>query len=164
MPAWGGDAAFVALVDARRGELLRVALFITGNRPDAEDALQDAIESTARNWSGVRAAAGYAYVRTAVVRKALDGRRRPAQFELVDEPFEEPGFLRFEEDRRFFALLQTLPAQQRAVLALRFYNGLDTRTIARVLDIGPSAVRSHLTRGLAALRAGTPLTARETAP
>lgn len=155
MPDWGGDAAYAELIDARRGELLRVALFIAGNRPDAEDAVQDAILDVARVWNGVRREAGYAYLRTAVVRKCLDVHRRPSTGELVDSPIDEPGFLRFEEDRRFFARLQTLPPQQRAVLALRFYNGLDTRTIARLLEIGASAVRSHLTRGLAALRTDT---------
>jgi RNA polymerase sigma factor (sigma-70 family) len=153
--SWGGDAAFDSLVEARRAELLRVALFITGNLADAEDVVQDAVLSLAAVWDTVRPGAGYAYLRTAVVRKSLDGFRRAIPAELLDQPVEELGFLRFDDDRHFFARLRQLPAQQRAVLALRFYNGLDTRTIARLLEIGPSAVRSHLARGLATLRTTT---------
>ena len=155
MPDWGGDERFAELVLSRRGELLRVAMLITGNKAEAEDAVQDAIVSVSSAWVNVSARAGYAYLRTAVVRKALDGRRAPASTELPERPYEELGFLRLEEDRAFIALLRTLPSQQRAALVLRYYNGLDTGTIAQVLQIGRSAVRSHIARGLASLRAST---------
>jgi RNA polymerase sigma factor (sigma-70 family) len=66
---------------------------------------------------------------------------------------DELGFLRLEQDREFFALVQALPPQQRAVIVLRYYAGQDDRTIAATLGCSPSTVRSQATRALAKLRA-----------
>ncbi|MGO8886472.1 MAG: sigma factor-like helix-turn-helix DNA-binding protein [Streptosporangiaceae bacterium] len=49
------------------------------------------------------------------------------------------------------AALRMLPPRQREVLILRYYCDLDVAEIAATLQIGPSAVRSTLSRGLAAL-------------
>jgi RNA polymerase sigma factor (sigma-70 family) len=48
--------------------------------------------------------------------------------------------------------LQTLPAKQRAVLVLRFYEGMSEAEIADTLGIGRGTVKSHASRALAALR------------
>lgn len=153
MAGWRGDERFTALVERRRGALLRVALLITGDRAAAEDAVQDAIEAVARSWPRVTEAAGFSYLRTAVVRKAIDSQRRfEVTGEVPERSVEEMGFLRLEQDRRFVELVRHLPVQQRAVLVLRYFNGLDDRAIAKVLSIGPSSVRSHAARGLATLR------------
>jgi DNA-directed RNA polymerase specialized sigma24 family protein len=48
------------------------------------------------------------------------------------------------------AALRMLPPRQREVLILRYYCS-DVAEIAATLQIGPSAVRSTLSRGLAAL-------------
>jgi len=47
--------------------------------------------------------------------------------------------------------LRRLPRRQREVIVLRYYCDLDAGEIAAVLRIGPSAVRSTMSRGLAAL-------------
>ena len=47
--------------------------------------------------------------------------------------------------------LRGLPRRQREVIVLRYYCDLDAGEIAAVLRIGPSAVRSTMSRGLAAL-------------
>jgi RNA polymerase sigma factor (sigma-70 family) len=44
------------------------------------------------------------------------------------------------------------PRQQRAVLVLRYYEGLTDPEIAEVLGCRPATVRSYATRALAALR------------
>lgn len=156
MAVWGGDERLTALVERRRGALVRVALLITGNRAEAEDAVQSAVESVARAWPRVSDGAGYAYLRTAVVRKAIDSQgRHELTGEIPDVAVEELGFLRLEQDRRFVELVQQLPVQQRAVLVLRYFNGLDDRAIAKVLEIGTSSVRSQAARALAKLRAAS---------
>ncbi len=45
-----------------------------------------------------------------------------------------------------------LPRRQREVLALRYYLDLSEREIAETLQISPGAVKSHASRGAAALR------------
>jgi RNA polymerase sigma factor (sigma-70 family) len=48
--------------------------------------------------------------------------------------------------------LATLPARQREVLALRYYLDLSEADIASTLGISRGAVKSHASRGTAALR------------
>ncbi|GMA86269.1 hypothetical protein GCM10025868_15190 [Angustibacter aerolatus] len=45
-----------------------------------------------------------------------------------------------------------MPRRQRAVLVLRFFEGLDDTEIAQVLGTSPVTVRSNASRALAALR------------
>lgn len=162
---WSADARYTDLVRRRGGELVRLAVMLTGNRLDDEDAVQDAFIAVAHSWpSRVFRSEGsaYAYLRTAVARKAIDcvRRRRPLG-EMPDLPIEDHDLLRFEEDRAFFARLQQLPEQQRTVLVLRYYLDLDDRRIADLLDITRATVRSNAMRGLDKLRAETRAVAEE---
>lgn len=50
------------------------------------------------------------------------------------------------------AELAKLPARQRAVLALRYYEGLSDSEIAGALGCTPGTVRGYASRALAALR------------
>jgi RNA polymerase sigma factor (sigma-70 family) len=49
--------------------------------------------------------------------------------------------------------LQNLKPRQRAVVEMTYYEGLTAEEIARRLSESPHAVRHHLQRGVAALRA-----------
>ena len=51
-----------------------------------------------------------------------------------------------------WARLATLPRKQRAVLVLRYYEGLSDTEIAGVLGCTPGTVRGYASRALAALR------------
>jgi RNA polymerase sigma factor (sigma-70 family) len=51
------------------------------------------------------------------------------------------------------AWLATLPRQQRGAVVLRFYLELSDGEIADLLGCSPATVRSHVSRGLASLRA-----------
>lgn len=50
----GDPAAFVALIEARQAAMTRVAMAILGSRPDAEDALQDALTALLRQLPRLR--------------------------------------------------------------------------------------------------------------
>jgi DNA-directed RNA polymerase specialized sigma24 family protein len=56
--------------------------------------------------------------------------------------------------------LGALPRRQREVVVLRYFGDLSEREIAAELGLAPGSVKSHASRGLAALRArlgdGTP--------
>jgi RNA polymerase sigma factor (sigma-70 family) len=50
------------------------------------------------------------------------------------------------------AALRGLPRRQREVLVLRYYSDLSESQIADALQISNGAVKSHASRGIAALR------------
>jgi RNA polymerase sigma factor (sigma-70 family) len=54
--------------------------------------------------------------------------------------------------RELLDVLDGLPAGQRTAVVLRYYEGFSEAQIARAMGCRPGTVKSHLHRGLAALR------------
>ena len=54
-------------------------------------------------------------------------------------------------------MIAGLPPRQRAVLALRFYEGCSDSEIADLLGCSEATVRSHASRALATLRGSAPV-------
>jgi RNA polymerase sigma factor (sigma-70 family) len=52
------------------------------------------------------------------------------------------------------AALRALPARQREALVLRYYADLSEAQIADAMGVSRGAVKSHTSRGMAALRVG----------
>jgi RNA polymerase sigma factor (sigma-70 family) len=50
------------------------------------------------------------------------------------------------------AALRSLPRRQREAVALRYLSGLSDAEVAQSLGVSPSAAKTHVTRGLDALR------------
>lgn len=94
-----------------------------------------------------------AYVRRAIVNAVTDEPRRPWRREV---PWAEPPDLpdaRVDDDRlALVEALAVLPPGQRAVLVLRFLEGLDIRETAQVLECSTGTVKSQTTYGLRKLR------------
>jgi RNA polymerase sigma factor (sigma-70 family) len=137
-----------------RSRLARTAWLIGG--PDPEEAVAAAFVRVlpALRRGGVDDP--LAYWRRAVVnevlsrRRALLGRRRLL---VEQERPEAPG----ADDGLADALvmrnaLATLPLPYRAVLVLRYYEGLDIAETARALGVNEGTVKSRTSRGLARLK------------
>jgi RNA polymerase sigma factor (sigma-70 family) len=77
-------------------------------------------------------------------------RERPV--DAVPEPDGTDNVDAHAEQDAMWQQLRALPVNQRAVLVLRYYEGLSEAEIADVLDISRGTVKSHASRGLAALR------------
>jgi RNA polymerase sigma factor (sigma-70 family) len=132
--------------------LLRLAILLTGNRHDGEDAVQDALISVAAKWPTVQS---LAYLRRAVANAAIDlmrKRREVLTSETPDVPFEDQGMFRIEDDERFFARIGALPPGQRETIVLKYHADLDDRTIAKMQGVSIETVRSQAKRALEKLR------------
>jgi RNA polymerase sigma-70 factor (sigma-E family) len=151
------DAAFSDFVAARQAHLRRVAYALCGDWHRADDLLQTALTKLYVAWPRIRHEGGEeAYVRQIMVRANIDESRRPWRRErptdvLPDRPTSEPTAP--EERSALFDALQALPAQQRKVVVLRHWLGLSVRETAVELGINEGTVKSHSSRGLAALEA-----------
>jgi RNA polymerase sigma factor (sigma-70 family) len=129
------------------GDLVRLATFLTGSVPTAEDLVQDTF---------LRLEAGPTrpddptkYLRTSVVnacrshhrRRLLERRHHPdAPRSGIDNPSE------------LWDILDRLSQRQRAALVLRYYVDLPEDDIAAILGCRPATVRSLVQRGLQKLR------------
>ena len=152
-----GEDALREFITTRSAALLRSAYLLVGDRALAEDLLQTALVKTYLSWSRIRDhAALEAYVRRTMVTTATSwwrGRRfrERAAGQLPDRAEPDPVGPRIEHDA-MWALLRALPPRQRAVLVLRYYEGLNEAEIADTLHLSRGTVKSHAARALSALR------------
>jgi RNA polymerase sigma-70 factor (sigma-E family) len=154
----GPDAEkeYVAFVAARRAHFRRVAYAISGDWHRADDLVQTALVKLYTAWPRVhRNGREDAYVRTIIVRADIDEHRRPWRRERsglggLDRAASEP--LPVEDRSALFSAIQELPPMQRKVVLLRHWLGLSVAETAYELRISDGTVKSHSSRGLAALR------------
>ena len=149
------EAAFVDYVATRQVHLRRVAYAICGDWHRADDLLQTALTKLYVAWPRVCGKGTEdAYVRQIMVRANIDEHRRPWRRERVTDELPETAGGRehqLEERSELFAALQELPEMQRKVVVLRHWLQLSVAEAARELGIAEGTVKSHSSRGLAAL-------------
>lgn len=152
------EPTFDAWLASRSTALARFAYLVTGNRHEAEDALQSALANACAKWSRVsRADDPEAYVRRMIVNAHVSGwrsfRRRetPVGDDRADRGGPDPAAGVVESDR-VWRLCGALAPRQRAAVVLRFYEDLSYSHIATVLQCSESAARGHIHRALGALR------------
>jgi RNA polymerase sigma-70 factor (sigma-E family) len=149
---WPGFDDFVAASSHR---LLRTAYLLCGDHGHAEDLVQTALLRTARRWRQARDSPE-AYARAVVVNLAKDRwrqlGRQPAESPLdMDVP--DPHVDVFSERDVLLRAAQRLPAGQRAVLVLRYFDDLSVEETAAALGCSTGTVKSQTSRALDNLRA-----------
>lgn len=153
------DEQFSAFVRERSDALYRSAWLLVGDREGAADLVQETLSRLYPQWDKVlQADVPIAYVRKAMVNRFLTQARARRSTELVlaevpDRGRDDPA-LREVLDREVLAApLATLTPRQRAAITLRYFDDLTDRGAARAMGCPVVTLRSHLRRGLAALRA-----------
>ena len=151
------DAEFSEYMAARQPSLLRTAYLLTGDRHTAEDLVQTALAKLYLSWDRVQDRESVdGYVRRILVNEHNSLWRRPwkrrerTTADLPDEPAAHGPAAGHDAD--LWALVQTLPAKQRAALVLRYYEELSEAETAAVLGVSVGTVKSQTSRALAALR------------
>lgn len=153
------DSAFSAYVAARRDVVRRTAYLLCGDWHRADDLTQTAFVKLYGAWSRIRDRGALdAYVRSCLVRATVDESRRPWRRErAVDAVPDNPApsdIASAVADRELVrAALARVPSGQRAVLVLRYFEGLDVAGTAAALGCSEGNVKSQTARGLVALRA-----------
>ncbi|WP_412543215.1 SigE family RNA polymerase sigma factor [Longispora sp. K20-0274] len=140
---------------ARMSALLRYATVLTGDRALAEDVVQNVLVRAHSRWRRIEDPDRY--LRRMVVNEYLSWRRRWSRIvpmpSVAPPRSDAPDHATSHADRDALrAELDRLPRRQRAVLVLRYYEGLTDAEIAEVLDCAPGTVRGYASRALAALR------------
>ncbi|OAH15035.1 SigE family RNA polymerase sigma factor [Streptomyces jeddahensis] len=159
-PVNQGYPSFVSFVQARGPVLLRTARSLTGNPNDAEDLLQTALTKTYVAWDRIedhRALDGY--VRRALLNtRTSQWRKRKVDEFVCDEPPEpeavpvgDPAENQALRDAMWRAIMK-LPARQRAMVVLRYYEDLSEVQTAEVLGVSVGTVKSAVSRALGKLR------------
>lgn len=154
----GRLAGFEAFVAAGLPRLLGYAYALSGDQRVAEDLVQEALVRTGVAWSRVRRKdRPDSYVKTTILRIYLNERRASRQVPVgsgeLERPTAEPGYARIEDHDALRQALAAVPPKMRAVLVLRYLEGLPDEDIAEALKCSRGTVRTQAARGLVKLRA-----------
>jgi len=146
--------AFEAFVADASGRLLRTAYLLSGDRGHAEDLVQATLFRTARRWHRARRQPE-AYARRVLVNLAKD-RWRTLRRRVSEVTVEADVVAQDDEsvlDRQgLLTALRELPAGQRAVLVLRFFDDLSVAETATALECSEGTVKSQTARALDRMR------------
>jgi RNA polymerase sigma-70 factor (sigma-E family) len=150
------DSTLHAFIDGRRHHLFRAAFLLCGDRDEAEDLVQTALLKVVQAWRRIQRIDNVdAYARKTLVNVFIASRRRMWRREqphgqIPDRPAQAHDL---DTGIAVQAALARLPVKQRTVLVLRYWEDLSVESTADVLGMRPGTVRSHASRGVAALRA-----------
>ncbi|MBM7771116.1 RNA polymerase sigma-70 factor (sigma-E family) [Actinokineospora baliensis] len=151
-----GMDEFADFARAAMPGLLRYGHALTGNPHDAADLVQGVLERIGSRWSSVARKAGdpLAYTRRAMANAHVSRWRRTRRENLVADLPESPtDRVRYAfEDEPLWQALRALPPKQRAVVVLRYYEGLSEAEIAQTLGVSAGTVKSQASKAMAALR------------
>lgn len=154
-----GDTGFTTFVQSRGLGLLRFATALTGDRHQAEDLLQAVLEKAYARWSKIVAHGDPEwYLRRSIVNAAKDGwrqrQRRPEVLGLdsVDGPGTHLPFDEVVTRDEVKRALATLPAGQRTVIVLRYWEGLSEAETAKLMGVSVGTVKSQAHRAMRMLK------------
>jgi RNA polymerase sigma factor (sigma-70 family) len=149
---WSAPAV-TASFDAQFAELFglayRVAYRIVGSREDASDIAQEALARAEQRW-GRLADQPHAWVARVASNLAIGYWRKARRV----APAPAPAVPAVDTERiDLVRALKALPRRQREVVVLRYLADRPEAEVATLLRCSTGSVKTHATRGLAALRA-----------
>jgi RNA polymerase sigma-70 factor, ECF subfamily len=166
----GDREAYADLIRARGDRLFAIAQRILRDVDRTEDAVQEALVIAWRDLPGLRDPARFdAWIHRLVVRsclaEAIRNRRLIANLYVlpVDLPSTTDDYVNVADRDQLERGFRRLPPEQRALLVLRHYAGMEPTEIADLLEVPAGTVRSRLHHAHRAMRAALDADARPVA-
>ena len=144
-----GESKFAAFYREHSLWAARLAYLLTADRGWAEDLMQEAFVGLYGRFDEI--ANPRAYVRVSLVHLASRRRRRERRVFLAQRLVASPELVS-DSSNEIFTVVATLPAKQRAVIVLRYVEGLSESEISATLGCAPGTVKSLASRALDRLR------------
>ncbi|MDI2131675.1 sigma-70 family RNA polymerase sigma factor [Yinghuangia seranimata] len=145
------------MFDSHYTSMLRLAALLGAEDP--ENIAAEAFYEIYRKWRKLRKPdAAEAYLRSVVcnltrmqIRRVQVARKHTADAPGDPVASAETAALLRDDQHALIAALRALPARQREALVLRHWMGLKESEIAATMGISTGSVKTHTSRGLAAL-------------
>jgi len=153
----GGGTALPDLFAAHYRRLLALAVLVTDDRATAEDLVQEAF-ARLHGRALADPERALAYLRSTVLnlsRSRLRRLRTARKHERPDDrllPSAEDDVILRDDQRAVLDALRTLSPRQRQALVLRYWEDMTEAQVAAAMGLSAGAVKSHTSRGMAALR------------
>lgn len=158
-PATAAAPSFEEVFPVLIRDAYRVAYRLLGDRSEAEDVAQEACARTYSRWSTVRDHAEPWCVRVAsnlaldVLRARTRATKRNQRVIASDAATAQLSPSAGVDDRiDLYAALEKLPKRQRETVVLRYLGDLSEAQTADLMGCSVGSVKTHSSRGLAALK------------
>jgi RNA polymerase sigma-70 factor (ECF subfamily) len=168
----GTAEAFQTVCETLRPRLLKIALRITRNREDAEDAVQDSLMRAYMHIDGFQGNSAFSTWLTRILMNSalmINRKNRNArqvstedlngpgelgsQFQIPDHsPNPEQTFVQRERTRILHGAIRKLRPRMRAVVEVAQFHDLPIKETAKVLDISVAAAKGRFFHARSALR------------
>jgi RNA polymerase sigma-70 factor (sigma-E family) len=146
---YGEPRSFEAFYRTHASWAARLAYLLVGEAAAAEDIVQDGFTALNQRWDRVDHPP--AYLRATIVHAATRHRRRERARASL-QPMLWVDALTTDAPRELFDVVGRLPARQRAVIVMRYFEDLSEADIAEALGCRPGTVKSLAARALQTLR------------
>jgi RNA polymerase sigma-70 factor (sigma-E family) len=149
------DRVLAELHREHYARLVRLACLLVDERGAGEEVVQEAFVRVYRSWPRVEQP--LTYLRSTVMNLARSRMRHRLVVRRRVEPMTPPGLspeeraVLLDDHQEVLDAMRTLPRRQHECLVLRYYLDLSEAEIAAALGISNGSVKSHSSRGLAAL-------------
>jgi RNA polymerase sigma-70 factor, ECF subfamily len=154
--------SFAEAVDAHKSMVYSIGWHILGDRAVAEELAQDVFLELHRRWRSIKSPGHVRHwLRRVTTHRAIDcARKRRFRLETsLEEQIREPSVFERMHDSLLSSYLErmvaTLPEKQRAVIVLRYQEGMELEEIAELLGEKVSTVKTQIFRALELLRSKT---------
>ncbi len=153
------DEEFTKVFRSEQQRLVDLGVALCGDRAAAEDAVVEASARVLVRWRKGRVRNLGAYLRRALVNEVRSGQRRRKRAARRDDQWASGQVAPASDlgaavtgQQQAIRLLNELPAGQRAVVALRFFDDRSEAETAEVLGISTGTVKSQTAKALNTLR------------
>lgn len=127
----------------------RTAYPVLGERGDSQDVAQEAMARAYVRWGKIHTYAA-AWVSRVALNLALDRVRKRRPVAEAKDSAHEDAFIAERLDLQ--RVLRDLPKRQREAVVLRYIADQSEADVAKAMDVSIGSVKTHASRGLAALR------------
>jgi RNA polymerase sigma-70 factor (ECF subfamily) len=157
--ASGDEAALAALIDRYAASVHAYLLRHSGNRDDADDLLQETwvrVARSAKSFDTARRFRSWIYGIATNLSRDLFRRRMTREHALRDLATQPPAVPSADsiDQGNLRVRIAELPENMRAVLLLRYYEGMSEAEMAEVLNVPRGTIKSRLHAALRKLRGG----------
>lgn len=161
--AAGGDrAAFTELVQRYQNRIFGFVLRMTGSRDMALDLTQDTFLAAWQNVAGFRQESEFStWLFQIAVNKTKNEQKRAGKIIPLPDDFDpaseaerpDVAYARKKTEKRLLETVAFLPDRQGTVFNLRYFEHMKFETIAAVLEISPSSVKTSYAEAVKKLKA-----------
>ena len=146
--------SFLKLIDERKEVLYKTAYIYVKNQQDAVDIVDETIYKAYSSINKIREEKYFnTYITRILINSSIDFIRKNKKIVYVEEIAAEDRTKELKEEKMdLFTAIDKLPAMEKTIIILKYFQDLKIKEISEVLNQSESNVKNYLHKALTNLR------------